>query len=241
MIETVEETGSTNADLLARLAAGEGVAEGHWLRAERQVAGRGRSGRAWVSEKGNLYTSTVVHLRAGDPPAHTLSLVTGLAVYETLKRELPQGAPLALKWPNDALVGGAKIAGILLERHQQAVVVGIGVNIAHSPDLPDRETTKIHSEKTSKNNGPPDVLYELKSRFSDEVARWREAGLATVLERWQARALPIGTPLSVNAGEGGAINGAYAGLDEGGSLIVRLASGAMRTIHAGDVSLIARG
>jgi BirA family biotin operon repressor/biotin-[acetyl-CoA-carboxylase] ligase len=194
-----------------------------------------------VSEKGNLYTSTVVHIDAGDPPAHTLSLVTGVAVYETLRHELPQGADLALKWPNDALVGDAKIAGILLERHHQAVVVGIGMNVVHAPDLPDRKTTKIHSGKSSETRGPSEVLHELATRFSDELVRWRKGGLTPLLERWQARALPLGTSLCVNAGEEGAIEGAFAGLDENGSLILRLASGAMRTIHAGDVSLIARG
>lgn len=240
MIETVAETGSTNADLLARLAAGEALAEGYWLRAERQSAGRGRSGRQWLSDPGNLYTSTVVHCRAGDPPAHTLSLVTGVAVYETLKAALPPGADIALKWPNDALVSGAKIAGILLERTGDSVVVGIGVNVASAPDVSGRKTTAIALENPKENNAPQYVLDQLVRRFSQELARWRNEGLPGLLERWQARAFPLGTPLSVHVEES-VLEGAFSGLDENGSLILRLASGAMRTIHAGDVSLIARG
>ncbi len=244
MIETVPETGSTNADLLARVSAGQPPAEGYWLRAERQSAGRGRSGRKWLSQEGNLYTSTVVHWRAGDPPAHTLSLVTGLAVYETLKHTLPSAAEIALKWPNDALVGGAKIAGILLERSGDVVIVGIGLNVTHAPSLPDRKTTAIHVENgpnhASGPIGPKDALDQLSSRFTAELDRWRTEGLENLLQRWQARAFAIGTPISVKAPDEGVIEGSFAGLDGSGSLILRLASGAMRTIHAGDVSLIAR-
>ncbi len=80
MIETVATTGSTNADLVARLRAGESIPEGYWLRAETQTGGKGRSGRTWISPPGNLYTSTVVNLREGDPPPQTLALVIGLAV-----------------------------------------------------------------------------------------------------------------------------------------------------------------
>ena len=105
-IRTIVETGSTNADLL-HLAA-HGAREGEWLRAERQVAGRGRQGRVWESPVGNLYASTLVRLRAGDPPAASLALLAAVALHEALSLYMPGRA--ILKWPNDVMVDGAKLA-----------------------------------------------------------------------------------------------------------------------------------
>jgi BirA family transcriptional regulator, biotin operon repressor / biotin---[acetyl-CoA-carboxylase] ligase len=133
----VAETGSTNADMLA-LAANGSVREGDWLVAERQTAGRGRQGRAWVSPPGNLYASGLIRLRNDDPPAPTLALVAGVATVQALA--VPE---LMLKWPNDVVHSRslAKVAGILVERSDNNVVVGVGVNLAHAPDLTDRATT----------------------------------------------------------------------------------------------------
>ena len=136
MIETVRETGSTNADLAARIAHSGYVAEGAWLLADRQTAGRGRLGRSWSDGAGNFMGSTVVHLRHGDPSPDTLALVAGLAVYEAVVSRA--GPETMLKWPNDVLVDGAKLAGILLERIGDAVVIGIGVNLAAAPRFDDR-------------------------------------------------------------------------------------------------------
>ncbi|RZL52832.1 MAG: biotin--[acetyl-CoA-carboxylase] ligase, partial [Sphingomonas sp.] len=138
-IRTVAETGSTNADM--RLLARQGAEEGLWLRAERQTAGKGRLGRQWVSEPGNLYASTLVRLRPADPAPATLALVAAVALHRAVGVFLPDAA--RLKWPNDLLLGDAKLSGILLERSEDAVVVGIGVNLAHHPDLPDRATTSL--------------------------------------------------------------------------------------------------
>lgn len=241
MIETVPETGSTNADLLARLANGEQVGEGFWLRAERQSAGRGRSGRTWFSDLGNLYTSTVVNLREYDPPAHTLSLVTGIAVYEMLKTQLTVGAEIFLKWPNDVLVKNAKIAGVLLERAGRSVVVGIGVNVASAPKLDGRETTAVHHENPDNRNGPAAVLDCLAKEMDHAISQWRSDGLPALLDRWTARAFPIGTRLSVNESEESRVHGCFEGLDSNGALMLRLANGAVRTIHAGDVAVISEG
>lgn len=241
MIETVDQTGSTNADLIARLESGEQIKEGFWLRAERQSAGRGRSGRQWLSEPGNLYTSTVVNLREDDPPAHTLSLVTGIAVYQMLKRQLTMSAQIFLKWPNDVLVRNAKIAGILLERTGNSVVVGIGVNVASAPHVQGRETTAIHHENSRNTNGPGPVLDYLAEELADALTRWRCDGLPALFDRWTARAFPIGTRLSVNESENSRVHGFFEGLDQNGALLLRLANGGMRTIHAGDVAVISEG
>src|SRR5690606_6236394 len=120
-IRTVEQTGSTNADMLALAQAG--ASEGLWLRAERQTLGKGRQGKAWESPPGNLYASTLIRLRPSDPPAATLALVAAVALEEAVSVFLPARA--AIKWPNDLLIDGAKLSGILLERAADAVVIGI--------------------------------------------------------------------------------------------------------------------
>src|SRR5439155_10560307 len=112
--------------------------EGDWLVALVQEVGRGRQGRSWVQANGNFYGSTLVRLRAGDPAAPTLSLAAGLALIEALDAALPHQA-LMLKWPNDLMLSGKKVAGILLERSGDRVVIGFGVNLADAPQLPDRE------------------------------------------------------------------------------------------------------
>ncbi|MFN2260234.1 MAG: biotin--[acetyl-CoA-carboxylase] ligase, partial [Parasphingopyxis sp.] len=131
-IITIAETGSTNDDL--KELAREGAAEGLWLRAERQTRGKGRRGRSWDSPAGNLYASTLVRLRDGDPAAASLALVAGVALWDALAGALGDAQGLQLKWPNDLLLGGAKLAGILLEREGEAVIVGCGVNLARHPE-----------------------------------------------------------------------------------------------------------
>ncbi len=142
MIETVEHTASTNADLLTRINSGDPPAEGFWLRAGTQSGGRGRLNRQWVSPPGNLYCSTVVHVRPADPPAHSLSFVASLAVHDAVAQYVDP-ARLMLKWPNDVLLEGGKLSGILAERSGDHVVVGIGINLASAPELPDRATMAL--------------------------------------------------------------------------------------------------
>src|SRR3954462_4800737 len=139
-VRTVAETGSTNDDLA--VLAREGAAEGLWLRAERQTGGRGRQGREWHSPPGNLYASTLVRLRSGDPPAPTLALVAAVALHEVASA-FAAGAKIEIKWPNDLMVGGAKLSGILLERLEDAVIVGFGVNLADHPDETARPATSF--------------------------------------------------------------------------------------------------
>jgi len=235
LIETIAATGSTNADLLARLAEGEPVAEGFWLVARRQTAGRGRLGRAWRDGAGNFMGSTVVHLRPGDPQAGSLALMAGLAVHEAVAPYVPAPHRALLKWPNDLLVDGAKLAGILLERRGDAVVVGIGVNLAQAPALPDRATCALTDFAPA-----PDAAafaQDLAQGFARQLDLWRGYGLDALAARWQAVAHPIGTPLTVGDPAQGTLQGGFAGLDEGGALRLTLADGTTRIVHAGDVSL----
>jgi BirA family biotin operon repressor/biotin-[acetyl-CoA-carboxylase] ligase len=244
LIHVVRETGSTNADLAARLRGGEWVAEGDWLVADRQTAGRGRQGRAWFGGTGNFMGSTVVHRRFGDPPVPTLALVAGLAVHEAISRVAPDagtaGGPdrrWTLKWPNDVMIGTAKLGGILLEREGEAVLVGIGVNLAAAPQLSDREAVALAAF------GPaPDrdgFAAALARSFAREIERWRNFGTATIVRRWLAAAHPTGTPLRVGAPGETPLTGVFAGLTDEGALQLRLADGTVSAIHAGEVHFAA--
>ncbi|MDR6853571.1 BirA family biotin operon repressor/biotin-[acetyl-CoA-carboxylase] ligase [Sphingomonas sp. BE123] len=232
MIRTVAETGSTNADMLALAVAG--ASEGSWLRAERQTAGKGRQGRAWESPVGNFYGSTLVRLRPTDPPAPALALVTVVALEEAVRVFLPAGA--TIKWPNDLLIGGAKLSGVLLERAGEAVVVGIGVNLTHHPELPDRPATSLAAQGVAVDAATfAEVLAESFARW---LSRWRGEGLEPVRQRWLDRAHPIGTALTARLPDGTGHDGLFDGLSGDGALILRLADGSRHVIHAGDVFLI---
>jgi BirA family biotin operon repressor/biotin-[acetyl-CoA-carboxylase] ligase len=233
LIRTVPETGSTNADLLARLSAGEHVVEGDWLVADRQTRGRGRQGRTWLDAPGNFMGSTVVHVSLQDPPAATLSFVAALAVYEAVLPRLGNPRELQLKWPNDVLLGGGKFCGLLLEREGAGVVVGIGVNLALAPAVE-------RANSLSDRGPPPDrdaFAADLAKQFDLELGRWRQYGLEPILNRWLAAAHPVGSALTVHEPNGGRLSGAFAGLERDGALRLRLADGRCRVIHAGDVML----
>jgi BirA family biotin operon repressor/biotin-[acetyl-CoA-carboxylase] ligase len=229
VIHTVAVTGSTNADLLALAASPSPPLEGDWLVADRQDRGRGRQGRSWSDGAGNFMGSTVVRLRPGDPPAPTLALVAGLALHAAVAR---YAVSATLKWPNDLLIGGAKLAGILLERAGDVVVAGFGVNLAAAPQVADRAVIAL----ADVGQAPPRDAFalDLVDRFAAALQRWRGEPLAAVVADWCAAAHPVGTPLIAGGHEG-----AFAGLTPDGALQLRLADGQDRVIHAGEVMLAA--
>jgi BirA family biotin operon repressor/biotin-[acetyl-CoA-carboxylase] ligase len=234
IIRTVSTTASTNDDVVALARAGAG--EGLWLRADTQTGGRGRQGRAWVSPAGNLYASTLVRLMAGDPAAPTLALVAAVALEQLIAAHVAPDRVM-LKWPNDLMLDGAKLSGILLERAEDAVVIGFGVNLAHHPIGLDRPAISLAAAGIE----PPEpdlFLADLAQSFAHWLARWRGEGLAPVRRRWLERAHPIGTPLAAQAADGQTVDGLFEGLDEGGALRLRLADGSLHVMHAGDVFLI---
>ena len=205
------------------------------MRAERQERGRGRLDRPWASPSGNLYASTIVRLQTGDPPAPSLALVAGVAVEEVARAYAGPGR-LALKWPNDLLAGTAKLAGILLEREGDAVVIGFGVNLTSHPELPDRPTTDL---VTLAGHAPPaaEFCIELAATLARWVTRWRGEGLEPVRRRWLERAHPIGSAIGVGVARG-RLDGLFDGIEPDGSLRLRLAGGAIEIVRAGDVQLL---
>lgn len=235
MIEFVAATASTNADLLQRSRSGSPVREGHWLVADRQHGGRGRQGRAWLDGPGNFMGSTPIVSTAEDPPVTTLPLACGLAVLEALMPLVPPPAQIQLKWPNDVLLRGGKIAGILLEREGDLIIAGFGVNLAAAPTLPDRPAGSLVDI------GPPadrdSFARNLAAALAGELRRWRSEGAAATVSRWLAAAHPIGSSLSVHDNGARRINGQFAGLEADGAMRLVMPDGGTRVVHAGDVVL----
>jgi BirA family transcriptional regulator, biotin operon repressor / biotin---[acetyl-CoA-carboxylase] ligase len=217
--------------------AGQGWVEGQWLRAERQREGRGRLGRNWQSLVGNVQASTLIRLRPDDPPVSGLGLMVGLALWEAV-HGLLSGADLALKWPNDLMAGPAKLAGILLERVDDCVIVGVGVNVASAPDLPDRETAALVKLPGGADITADSVAQALADRFDHWLTCWRWQGFAPVRQAWLAAAHPAGTRLVVQSGDTLRLTGGFEGVAEDGALLLRLDDGTLSIIHSGDVGFI---
>ena len=230
---TVAVTGSTNADMLA--AARDGAPEGDWLRAERQNAGKGRAGRSWQSLAGNLHASTIVRLHAGDPAPPSLALVAGVAIEQVASAWLARDL-LRLKWPNDLMAGEAKLAGVLLERVGDVVVIGIGANLAVAPDMPDRQTVSL-ADLNGSAPDPDAFLEDLAAALAHWLARWRGEGLEPIRKRWVDRAHAVGTALAASAPTG-RLEGLFDGLEPDGALRLRCADGRIERISAGDIHLL---
>jgi BirA family biotin operon repressor/biotin-[acetyl-CoA-carboxylase] ligase len=221
--------GSTNTE--ARRLAAAGAAHGTVVHALEQTAGRGKLASAWFSPPGNLYVSIL--LRTGLPPGRSteLSFLSALALADTLEALLPAGAAVTLKWPNDVLVNGGKIAGILLEQTDDALVAGIGLNLMHAPVSTSYATTTV---ATHGGTASVDVARDiLLGHFDRRYAAWRTEGFARIRSAWCDRSWPIGAEIHVKAGAD-TLTGAFAGLDLDGALLLETGSG-RRRIVAGDV------
>jgi BirA family biotin operon repressor/biotin-[acetyl-CoA-carboxylase] ligase len=213
------------------MLADPNAVEGDWLVALEQVAGKGRQGRSWVSAPGNFSGTTIVRLRPVDSPAHTLSLAAGLALAEAIDVAVPGQAPM-LKWPNDLLLGGKKLAGILLERSGERVAVGFGVNLASAPHLPDRQGASLDGKIAPEAFAPL-----LAASFARLLGLWRSSESVALARAWQERAHPPGTRLTVHLNRDEVIGGRFAGLEPDGALQLMLDDGSIEVIRAGDVTL----
>ena len=196
-----------------------------------QDAGRGRQGRSWLSSEGNFYGSTLVHLCPNDPPAQTLSLVAGLALVEAIDVAVSD-QPLMLKWPNDVMLAGKKLGGILLERSGDRIAVGFGVNLSSAPELADREGASLGGKILPQAFAPL-----LAASFARMLRLWRTSEPALIAQAWLARAHPIGTELTVHSSPDSTITGRFDGVEPDGALRLRRDDGSIDVIRAGDVEL----
>jgi BirA family transcriptional regulator, biotin operon repressor / biotin---[acetyl-CoA-carboxylase] ligase len=160
-----------------------------------------------------------------------LSLVAGLALIEAIEVAVP-GQPLMLKWPNDLMLLGRKMAGILLERSGDRIAVGFGVNLASAPDLSDRQAASLGATMTPQAFAPL-----LAGSFARLLDLWRQSEPALVAQAWQARAHPIGTQLTVHANNEETVSGRFDGVEPDGALRLRREDGALDLVRAGDVEL----
>lgn len=234
VLVVVHETiGSTNADALERSRAGERGPL--WIVAKRQTAGRGRRGRTWVSETGNLYATLLLTDPA--PPEHAaeLSFVTALAVHDAMHRLAPKLAPrIALKWPNDGLIDGSKFAGILIEGEGRAVAIGVGVNCRHHPADTAFPATDLAAAGVDTN--PERVFEALADAMIGRVVQWnRGQGFAVIRKDWLDRAYALDQSVRV-AGADGDLTGRFETIDEGGRLVLRMPDGSAQIVAAGDVA-----
>lgn len=173
-----------------------------------------------------------MRVRPGDPEPASLALVVSVALHETAQAWAGGTAPFSLKWPNDLMAGPAKVAGILLERSGDAIVAGIGVNLAHRPEGLERPTASFASLGLAAPD-PHAFLVDLADALARWLQRWRGQGLAPVRDAWLAAAHRIGAPL-LAAGE----EGLFDGLEPDGALRLRRADGTLTVIRAGDVFLL---
>jgi BirA family biotin operon repressor/biotin-[acetyl-CoA-carboxylase] ligase len=225
----LDKIGSTNDE--ARRMAAEGAPHGTVVHADEQTAGRGRLAHTWFSPPGNLYLSIL--LRTGQPAARTaeLSFLASLAVADTVEALLPRRTRTLLKWPNDVLVSGAKIAGILLEQADGATIMGIGLNVLQAPSTAAyKATTIVANGGIASVDGARDILLE---RLGRHLSAWRTNGFAPIRDQWLGRSYPIGAVIRANAG-GHPIAGEFAGLDLDGALLLDTPSGLQRIV-AGDI------
>jgi BirA family biotin operon repressor/biotin-[acetyl-CoA-carboxylase] ligase len=241
-LSVLDETDSTSNDALAAARAGDPGR--HWFVARRQRAGRGRHGRAWASPPGNLYASLLLVEPCPPAVAPQLGFIAGVAAHDAVSRLTGIGAPrLALKWPNDLILDGGKLAGLLVEGQFMQLVgtfcvaVGIGVNVAAAPQgtpYPTRALAAMGADV-----GVADLFAALSAAFAQGYDPWHAAqaegrdGFAAVRQGWLARAAGIGRRVTLRL-PSGERQGAFRGLDVSGRLQLETAAG-LELIDAGDL------
>jgi BirA family transcriptional regulator, biotin operon repressor / biotin---[acetyl-CoA-carboxylase] ligase len=227
-----DTVGSTNTEALSLARAGERGPM--WITARMQSAGRGRRGRNWVSEAGNLYASLLLSDPSPPERAAELSFVAALAVHDAIASLAASlAARLTLKWPNDVLIVGKKVSGILIEGEGPAVVIGIGVNCAHHPKDTSYPATDLASSGILVS---VEVLFQqISATVMRRLKQWnRGAGFEAIRADWLACADGVGGPIRVSLPDG-EHTGRFENVDERGRLVLRLSDGTIETIAAGDV------
>ncbi|MGI9483864.1 MAG: biotin--[acetyl-CoA-carboxylase] ligase [Hyphomicrobiales bacterium] len=222
------EIDSTNAEAFRLSAKGE--TGPLWIWADEQLKGRGRDGRAWVSEKGNLYATLMLPVGDGEN-ASELSFVAALTLYDVCQAFF-LSSTLSLKWPNDILLGGKKVAGILLERKGDCLAIGCGLNIAHYPLDTQFQATCLTEHGGRAHVG--DAFTALAAAMDNWLKRWRAEGFKIIRKTWLSRAHGLGKEITVKQPSGD-ISGVFETLDDEGGLMLVGQDGKKSRILAGDV------
>ena len=238
----VEETASTNA---ACLEAAKASDPGNlWIRADRQVAGRGSRGRSWVSAPGNLFTSLLLVDPAPVQSLSNLTFVAALAVREALAEVATlhqQSANIALKWPNDVLLSGRKVSGILLESHEiqaesskrRSVIVGIGVNCVSHPDDTLHDATDLATEGFA--IPARDMFALIAASVDNWLKKWdRGNGFLDIRRHWLDHAHGVSEPIHVRFADR-QISGIFENIDTMGQLELRCDDGSLVAISTADI------
>jgi BirA family biotin operon repressor/biotin-[acetyl-CoA-carboxylase] ligase len=226
-----DELGSTNAEAMRLARAGERGPL--WVTAQKQTAGRGRRDNVWVSAPGNLFATLLLTDPAPRGKGAELSFVTAVAVLEAIAAAAPAVRDtLALKWPNDVLSSGRKIAGILIEAEGDHVAIGIGINCISHPDTAFPATDLAAAGALV---SADEVFSALSATMAERLALWdRGAGFAAIRQVWLSHAAGLGGAIKVRLPER-ETSGIFLGLDETGRLLLESASGTVETITAGEV------
>ena len=241
---TYEEIDSTN-DEARRLAEG-GAAHGAFIWAHRQLQGRGRQGREWVSHDGNLFVSVLLEPDCQVSRIPQLSFIAALAAAESIAPLLDDESRLRCKWPNDLLLDGKKLAGLLLESFETTneygttkrwAVIGLGLNIDSCPDDPELNIPATYLKEAGVELvSAKIILSRFIHHFMEWYGVWQKKGFPAVRSAWLERACGLGEEIRVQQGQDELI-GLFADVDAKGNLVLTLVDGSQTTISAGDVYL----
>ena len=235
----LDQTDSTNADARRRAEAGE--TGPLWIVARRQTEGRGRRGRQWESQDGNLFSTLLQLTRKSPAEAAQVTFVAALAIADLLDAWAPASL-VTIKWPNDVMLAGEKTSGVLVESggHESGglwLAVGIGVNLAHAPEATERPATALVQHLRGDVTATPTVeaaAARLAEAFDVWMTRWETLGFEPILDAWRARTPGLDGPAVARLGRE-TVEGTAEGVAPDGALKLRLADGSLRLISAGDV------
>ena len=235
----LDQTDSTNADARRRADAGE--TGPLWIVARRQSEGRGRRGRQWESQDGNLFSTLLQLTRKSPAEAAQVTFVAALAIADLLDAYAPPSL-VTIKWPNDVMLAGQKASGVLVESgaHESGglwLAVGIGVNLVHAPEGTERPATALVHHLRGDVTAPPTVeaaAATLAGAFAVWMDRWEMLGFQPILDAWRARTAGLDGPAVARLGRE-TVEGIAEGVAPDGALKLRLADGSLRLISAGDV------
>ena len=233
-VDLFDTLDSTSLEAKRRAATGEGGAL--WIVALRQTAGYGRRGSEWRQRNGDIAATFLFQPDAPGERLPELSFVAALAVFDAIKRFAP-AAPLSLKWPNDILAGGGKIAGLLLELAggppSPVVMLGVGVNIVSAPEGLDYPAARLLDFAPSAPPHPRAFIETLDETFKAQREVWEKSGFADIRSQWLGRAAHLGERIKVRL-PAQTVEGVFRDLDLAGALILEC-DGVRRTIAAGAV------